>query len=269
MLNLANNNFKGTIPDVFPSGCQLKALDLHGNFIEGEIPKSLANCSELEVLDLGHNELIVTVTTKGQEMELPKILTIFTYIDLSRNNFHGLIPAELGQLQALYILNLSCNALTGQIPPSLGNLKNLESLDLSWNNLRGRIPTQLQSLNFLSFLSLSFNQLVGMIPTGNQLQTFSADSHIGNEGLSGFLLTKNCSDKVADPKEDNHSNSGRKIDWTLLIAEIGLLTGIAVVVLPLVFSRRWRIRYYKCVDDIIIEIFPLAVSRKWFLWTAI
>ena len=173
----------------------------------------------------------------------------------------------MGQLKALYSLNLSHNSLTGQIPPSIGNLRNLESLDLSWNNLSGTIPTQLQSLTFLAFLNVSFNHLVGMIPTGNQLQTFSADSYIDNEGLCGFPLTKTCSDNVADPEEDNHSNSGRKIDWTLLSAEIGLLTGFAIVVAPLMFSRIWRIKYYERVDDIIIEILPLSVSRRWFRWT--
>lgn len=111
-------------------------------------------------------------------MELQKILTIFTNIDLSRNNFQGLVPEEFGQFQALFILNLSNNALSGKIPLSIGNLKNLESLDLSWNNLSRTIPTSLQKLNFLSFFNVSFNQLVGRIPEGSQLQTFSADSRI-------------------------------------------------------------------------------------------
>ncbi|GMN59146.1 hypothetical protein TIFTF001_028236 [Ficus carica] len=221
----------------------------------------------------------VIVTYKGREMELPKILAIFASIDLSGNNFHGPIPAELGQLRALYILNLSSNALTGQIPSSIGNLRNLESLDLSWNNLTGTIPTQLQSLSFLAFLNVSFNHLVGMIPTGNQLQTFSADSYIGNKGLCGFPLTKKCSSKAtgtfpSTTTKDNRSDSGRKINWNLinwnlLSAEIGLLNGFAIVVVPLTFSRRWRIRYYECVDDIFTKIFQLVVSRKWFLWTAI
>lgn len=43
------------------------------------------------------------------------------------------IPAEVGQLTNLEILNLSNNEFTG-LPYELGNLKNLKVLDLSGNN---------------------------------------------------------------------------------------------------------------------------------------
>ena len=43
------------------------------------------------------------------------------------------VPAEIGQLQKLEILDLSENQLTG-LPNELGNLKNLKTLDLSGNN---------------------------------------------------------------------------------------------------------------------------------------
>ncbi|KAG5054277.1 hypothetical protein JHK85_006787 [Glycine max] len=91
----------------------------------------------------------------------------------------------------LYILNLSNNALSGEIPSSIGNLRQLESLDLSQNALSGGIPMQIASLSFLSYLNLSFNHLVGKIPTGTQLQSFSASSFEGNDGLYGPPLTEN------------------------------------------------------------------------------
>ncbi|KAF2306449.1 hypothetical protein GH714_018186 [Hevea brasiliensis] len=53
VLNLRRNKFKGNIPDKFPRTCELKTLDLNGNLLEGKLPKSLANCTTLEVLDLG------------------------------------------------------------------------------------------------------------------------------------------------------------------------------------------------------------------------
>jgi Leucine-rich repeat (LRR) protein len=61
------------------------------------------------------------------------------------------LPAELGQLSKLRVLNASDNQLTG-IPHELGNLQNLEVLDLSGNNIseqdlqiiRSRLPTSTQ-----------------------------------------------------------------------------------------------------------------------------
>lgn len=103
----------------------------------------------------------VTVTIKGLDIKLQKILNIFTSIDFSTNNFKGPILEDVGLLKSLYGLNLSHNALTGSIPSSFGNLKRLESLDLSMNNLSRAIPSQLASLYFLSYLNLSYNQLEG------------------------------------------------------------------------------------------------------------
>jgi Leucine-rich repeat (LRR) protein len=108
----------------------------------------------------------ITVTMKGLELELVKILTIFTTIDFSCNGFDGPIPEEIEELKALYTLNLSHNAFTGQIPSSLGKLSILESLDLSSNELSGKIHVQLANgLIFLLVLNLSFNHLVGQIPS--------------------------------------------------------------------------------------------------------
>jgi Leucine-rich repeat (LRR) protein len=51
---------------------------------------------------------------------------------LSGNKFTG-VPAEVGQLEKLKILNLSNNELTG-LPYEIGNLTQLEILDVSGNN---------------------------------------------------------------------------------------------------------------------------------------
>ena len=52
---------------------------------------------------------LITITIKGQVIELVKILTIFTSIDLSCNNLEGPIPEDIGVLKSLHILNLSHN----------------------------------------------------------------------------------------------------------------------------------------------------------------
>ncbi|XP_026398492.1 putative receptor like protein 25 [Papaver somniferum] len=159
----------------------------------------------------------VTVTSKGIDIELVKILTIFTSIDLSNNRFEGRIPEIIGSLTALCILNFSDDAFTGKIPSTFGNLTYLESLDLSRNNLTGKIPFQLAGLSSLSVLNVSFNKLVGEIPSGGQFQTFDSSYFQGNVGLCGFPLSKGCNTTVESPPNGSKSKDGNasedEFDW--------------------------------------------------------
>ncbi|MBA0824272.1 hypothetical protein Goarm_020950, partial [Gossypium armourianum] len=127
----------------------------------------------------------ITITIKVLELELVKILTMFTSIDISYNNFEGPIPGVFGKFKELLGLNFSHNAFTGSIPSFFGKLQQLESLDLSSNSQRGEIPLQLANLKFLSFLNDTNNKLVGPIPTSTQLQTFSEASFENNAELCG------------------------------------------------------------------------------------
>jgi Leucine-rich repeat (LRR) protein len=210
---------------------------------------------------------VISVTMKGLEAKLEKILTIFNSHDFSCNNFDGPIPEEVGELKLLYILNLSHNAFTGQIPQSLGKLTNLESLDLSSNELAGEIPPQLaDGLIFLSVLNLSFNQLVGKIPQTKQFSTFPETSYEGNIGLCGIPLQEKCTREepgLSPPtSEETHLNSRiNAIDWNFLSAELGFVFGFGIIIGPLMFWKRWRICYYKHVDDIYFKMFPRLYIR--------
>ncbi|KEH28923.1 verticillium wilt disease resistance protein [Medicago truncatula] len=244
IVDLAFNNFSGKLPGKF--------------FTTWEAMRSDENQADLkvkrvqfEVLQFGqiyyHDS--VTVTSKGQQMDLVKILTVFTSIDFSSNHFEGPIPYSIGNFKALYILNISNNRLSGKIPSSIGNLKQLESLDLSNNTLTGEIPVQLESLSFLSYLNLSFNHLVGKIPTGTQLQSFQSSSFEGNDGLYGPPLTEK-----PDGKRNDELLSC-STDWKFLSVELGFVFGLGIVIGPLMFWKQWRIRYWKLVDKILCWIF--------------
>ncbi|RZC19200.1 Receptor-like protein 54 [Glycine soja] len=194
VLNLKNNNLWGPIPDLqkYPyfeywfcgttnnSWEMLQIVDIAFNNFSGKLPgkffgtwkrnvthnKDEAGPKFIEKKYLLYTNVYyqdsasVTVINKGQEMELVKILTIFTSIDLSSSNhFEGPIPDDLMDLKILHIFNLSNNDLSGEIPSSINNLKQLESLDLSQNSLSGEIPIQLTSLSFLSYLNLTTKKL--------------------------------------------------------------------------------------------------------------
>ncbi|GKV35078.1 hypothetical protein SLEP1_g43392 [Rubroshorea leprosula] len=181
---------------------------------------------------------------KGFERELVRILTIFTSVDFSCNQFHGPIPEELGELNSLVILNLSHNSLNGQVPLSLGKLAELESLDLSSNKLEGMIPEQLTNMTFLSILNLSHNELVGHIPEGKQFSTFSNDSYIGNFGLCGFPLTKKCHEEEPeaptsqfDEEDDSTAVFVRK--FALAGYGCGLVLGLSLGYIAFTTGKPW------------------------------
>ena len=112
-------------------------------------------------------ELNLTWNRMGIRGKIPAALGSLPYLrllNLSGNQLAGEIPAELGNLSNLSELYLSYNQLTGEIPAEIGNLSNLVALYLSHNQLTGEIPAELGNLSNLSVLSLSENQLTGEIP---------------------------------------------------------------------------------------------------------
>ncbi|XP_059461896.1 receptor-like protein 6 [Corylus avellana] len=249
IVDIASNNFTGNLPIILP--LSWTSMMDHGHEVD----------VELNYLEFNGNfsyKDTITITSKGCKVELVKIPTIVTDLDFSCNNFDGHIPRQIGELTLLYTLNLSHNAFTGEIPAALGKLSHLESLDLSSNELSGEIPVQLANgLIFLSVLNLSFNQLVGQIPLIKQFNTFSETSFGGNERLCGLPLKSKCT--YEDPRlppptyEESHRSM---IEWNYISAELGFVFGFGIVIAPLMFWRRWRIWYYKHVDDIMFRIFP-------------
>ncbi|XP_056172663.1 receptor-like protein 19 [Syzygium oleosum] len=267
IVNIGNNQIDGTFPCYFKAISSLRILVLRSNKLHGEIrcPHSPSTWQMLQIIDLSSNDFrgtlptslltswaamkanvdfnrlqyqfsqlsgvyyqdTIRVTSKGFQLELVKIMTVFTSIDFSCNKLEGAIPDTLGDLKALHVLNLSHNAISGTIPPVLGNLGQLESLDLSGNYLNGTIPAQLANLNFLSSLNLSNNQLVGSIPTSGQFLTFSRSSLEGNLGLCGLLLNRNCSITTTWTKDagDDGDNDDSEKKWFYMGIPLGFVVG--------------------------------------------
>ncbi|OAY43202.1 leucine-rich repeat receptor-like tyrosine-protein kinase PXC3 [Manihot esculenta] len=113
-------------------------------------------------------------------------LKALTWLDLSGNNFHGLIPSAFGKLSQLEFLDLSLNKFEGLIPLELGSLRSLKSLNLSNNLLVGEIPDELEGLESLEEFQISSNNINGSIPSwvGNltSLRVFTAyENELGGE----------------------------------------------------------------------------------------
>ena len=85
-------------------------------------------------------------------------------LDLRNMNLTGRLPAELGELNHLYVLLLDDNRLTGPVPPELMKLPRLNILSLENNNLTGPILPENGELRNISQLWVSGNQFTGSIP---------------------------------------------------------------------------------------------------------
>ncbi|XP_048332922.2 receptor-like protein 33 [Ziziphus jujuba] len=225
VLILKSNRFHGYIdsPKAALPFQNLRIMDLSSNEFSGNLPSKYfgnlvammdAHTDQLEYMGEGYYyyEVSVSLVMKGFTMELVKIQTILTTIDLSNNRFEGEIPRLIGKLKSLKGLNISHNKLTGSIPSTLGNLSNLEWLDLSSNELVGEIPQQLTNMISLSVLNLSRNKLFGPIPNGKQFNTFENSSYSGNLGLCGFPLSEMCGNNN-EPQQSPSSDFQKEGSW--------------------------------------------------------
>ncbi|RWR93790.1 LRR receptor-like serine/threonine-protein kinase RCH1 [Cinnamomum micranthum f. kanehirae] len=273
ILDLSYNNLDGLIPDIFTFP-RLNWLQLSHNNLSGVLPSSIGVQSTLLALDLSGNQLSGSIPRWLGENTSDLVI-----LNLRSNMFHGNIPPQLSLLSSLQILDLANNRLSGEIPTSFENFTSmamtqkligsilgetstfryqgcvtqLESLDLSQNHLSGAIPSSISSLTFLSKLNLSNNNLSGTIPSGNQLQTLLDPSiYTGNYDLCGPPLPKLCSAEVVpQPSNTFHGedeNDGTGHWWFYVGVAPGFVAGFWLTCGILIFSKSWRIAYFRFFD---------------------
>ncbi|XVF18583.1 hypothetical protein REPUB_Repub11eG0035300 [Reevesia pubescens] len=140
VLNLSSNALSGNIPSrLCFSSTSLKKLLLAGNFLSGPVPSDIGNCKNLRTIDFSLNNLSGSIPP--DVWMLPHLSDLI----MRGNNFllSGEIPASIGTLQKLGILQLNHNSFTGRIPPELGSCQSLIWLDLNNNHFTGSIPSEL------------------------------------------------------------------------------------------------------------------------------
>ncbi|OQU80113.1 hypothetical protein SORBI_3007G080780 [Sorghum bicolor] len=294
-LRLSHNTFSGNVPPEITHLSCLQFLDLSANNLSGVIPWHLSNLTGMTLKsyqDLTTGDVIVTqsgniieitvasqfeeewsIITKGQKLRYGRGLQYFVSIDFSGNFLTGEIPSEITSLCSLINLNLSSNQLSGKIPNNIGIVHSLESLDLSENKLSGEIPSSLSSLASLSYLNLSYNNLAGTIPSGRQLDTLSADNpslmYIGNSGLCGPPLKRNCSTNDSSIHTNHRSNRKEFEPMSFPFGlGLGLVVGLWTVFCALLFKKTWRIAYFQLFDKLCDRIY-VFVAVKWASLTKI
>uniref|UniRef100_A0A8R7QPJ4 Leucine-rich repeat-containing N-terminal plant-type domain-containing protein n=1 Tax=Triticum urartu TaxID=4572 RepID=A0A8R7QPJ4_TRIUA len=238
MLILRSNQLTGPIPGWINSLSHLFYMDVSNNNLTGEIPLTLMEMSMLKSTGNSSHlgpwvfELPLYIDPSLQylaDTSFPLVL------NLSNNNFTGVIPPQIGQLKVLGVLDFSFNKLSGQIPQSICNLTNLQVLDLSNNNLTGDIPSALNNLHFLSRFNISDNDLEGLIPSGGQFSTFEVSSFDGNPKLCGSMLVHRCGSAKAPPAT---ILSTKQLDYKVAFAiAFSAFFGVGVLYDQIVLSR--------------------------------
>ena len=109
------------------------------------------------------------------------------FLILNNNQLSGGMPAELGELGKLEILNLRHNQLSRAIPSEFSGLTSLTRLDLLDNQLTGSIPSELGSMESLERLELNGNQLTGSIPTELGNLAHLTQLELNHNRLSGAI----------------------------------------------------------------------------------
>jgi Leucine-rich repeat (LRR) protein len=134
VLQMPFNEFTGTIPQSLVNEKMLR-LELHDNFLAGDISSFFLGFDQLQVLSL------------------------------NKNMFSGSIPSAIGALTNLKGLFLSYNILSGSIPSQISLCKNLIFANLDWNQFIGQIPTETGLLTQLHELWARRNLFSGTLPS--------------------------------------------------------------------------------------------------------
>ncbi|KAB2616016.1 receptor-like protein 2 [Pyrus ussuriensis x Pyrus communis] len=184
--NVNNNTFSGLIPSsiCLHSSPLIRLLDFSFNAFGGKISPGLGECSKLQILRAGNNNLSgllpndIYNATKLEEIAFPSNslngalgetifnLTNLAILDLSFNQLSGMLSPHFGKLSKLKHLALDYNYFEGSLPPSLMNCTNLVEIHMAANNLEGDISMlNFSKLSHLSKLDLFLNHFTGTFPT--------------------------------------------------------------------------------------------------------
>ncbi|KAM3696003.1 hypothetical protein ACJW31_06G004900 [Castanea mollissima] len=193
-LVLRSWNLGSKFPSWLYSQKQLLSLDISNTGIIDAVPLWFWNLSsQFDYLNISHNQIY------GEFPHIPLILPYFSEIDVSSNNFTGLLPYISSSVS---FLDLSNNLLSGSMSHFLcykmNESKFMGFLNLGNNLLSGKISNCWMKWQSLFVLNLENNNFTGKIPASIGSLINLRSLHLYNNKFSGKLLSllKNCTDLV-------------------------------------------------------------------------
>ncbi|XP_074284251.1 receptor-like protein EIX2 [Silene latifolia] len=182
-LALSYNMMNGKLPSSLGQLTNLNYLDLCGTSMNGSLPSSMGKLTNLNHLDLSYNEF-----KGGIPASFVNLLSTLTYLDLSNNKLSGLIPDFIRHLTRIKHLDISSNSFHGTFF-GIGNLSKLSYLDLSLNHLNLNLDSSLNwrppfQLRFFIVRSCVINTV---FPQWLRNQTQIEFLDLSDTGISGEL----------------------------------------------------------------------------------
>ncbi|KAG8378350.1 hypothetical protein BUALT_Bualt08G0128200 [Buddleja alternifolia] len=141
---------------------RVTAINFSGFDLGGAVAPHLGNLTFLRSLDISFNNFTGILPDELSNLRRLK------EINVGFNSFAGEIPSWLGILHELQHIYLNNNTFTGSIPPSLFNsTSKLLTLDIGYNFLRGNVPQEIGNFSSLETLNLQYNHFTaGSMPHG-------------------------------------------------------------------------------------------------------
>ncbi|PRQ58174.1 putative leucine-rich repeat domain, L domain-containing protein [Rosa chinensis] len=190
MLDLSSNHFHGAIPSsFFQQAWNLTSFNVSNNMFTGSIPSSICTRSYplIRLLDFSFNKFNGSISGGIGECSKLEVLRA------GYNNLSGILPDDIYSASALEEIVLPHNSIYGFISERVVNLTNLRILDLYSNELSGALPTSIGKLSKLQFMLLHFNNLEGYLPPSLMNCTSIVELHLGSNHLEGNISTLNFS----------------------------------------------------------------------------
>eukprot|EP00978_Attheya_sp_CCMP212_P001229 scaffold2560_cov35-Attheya_sp.AAC.1 len=152
----------------------VRSIFLHQKRLEGTIPTTFSNLSDLEILLLSANNITGPIET-GILSSFPQLRRL----DLSYNMITGTLPlsdlAALHDIKAALFDNNHFDAIDDPPSPYSGGFENLKNLNFNYNrNMSGLFPSAIAYMPQLEFVKIHDTNLTGPLPTDDRA-FFSAD----------------------------------------------------------------------------------------------
>ena len=165
-LDLAANEFKGTLPPCLNNLTSLQLFDISRNLFSGIVPSSsISSMTSLEYIDISENSFeglfSFSLFANHSKLKVIQFLSNRNKLEIETDNpsWHPLF-----QLKVLVLSNCNLNKLTRNIPKFLFDQHELEEVDISYNMLKGSIPNWvLENNTRLQVLNLQGNSFTGQL----------------------------------------------------------------------------------------------------------